>query len=155
MQVILREDIKSLGKAGEVVKVKDGYARNFLLPQGKALQADPKNLKELEHHQKAVAARQSKLRKQAEELAQKLSQVSLTLRRQAGGNAAASAGEAEKIFGSVTTKDISDALRRENLPVDKKLIVLSAPIKQLGVFEASVKLHPEVTATLKIWVVKE
>lgn len=147
MQVILREDIKSLGKAGEVVKVKDGYARNFLFPQGKALQADPKNLKELEHHQKSVAARQSKLKKQAEELAQKLSQVSLTIRRQAG--------EEEKLFGSVTTKDIADALRHENLIVDKKLIHLSAPIRQLGVFEASVKLHPEVTAALKVWVVKE
>lgn len=147
MQVILREDVKNLGKAGEVVKVKDGYARNFLFPQEKAVQADPKNLKELEHHQKAAAARQAKLKKQAEELAQKLSQVSLAIQRQAG--------EEEKIFGAVTTKDIADALRRENLIVDKKGIELAAPIKQLGIFEVPVKLHPEVTATVKVWVVKE
>lgn len=148
MQVILREEVKSLGKAGEVVKVKDGYARNFLFPQGKAVQADPKNLKALEHHQKAATARQAKLKKQAEELAQKLSQVSLTIRRQA-------AGEEEKIFGAVTTKDIADALRQENLIVDKKGIELAAPIKQLGIFEVPVKLHPEVKATVKVWVVKE
>lgn len=146
MEVILREDIKSLGKAGEVVKVKEGFARNFLLPQGKAVKADPSKIKELEHHKKAVAARQAKLKKGAEEFASKFAALSVTIRREVG--------EEGKLFGSVTTKDIADALRLENVLVDKKAIELKQPLKEIGTFDVSVRLHSEVTATLKVWIVK-
>lgn len=147
MEVILQEDVKSLGKAGEVVAVKEGYARNFLLPQGKAIPADVQNLKALEHHKKALSGRQAKLKKQREELAQKIQGLSLTIRRKAG--------EGDKLFGSVGSKDIADALRAENIFIDKREIHLPEPIRQLGIFEIPVRLHPEVTATVKVWVVKE
>jgi len=146
MQVILKESIKSLGGAGDVVDVKDGFARNFLFPQGKAVQANPTNLKELEHHKKVISIKQSKLKKEAEVLAEKVVSLSITIRKEAG--------EEDKLFGSVTTKDIADALRAENFLIDKKLIHLKEPIRQLGVTEVPVRLHPEVTATLKVWVVK-
>jgi len=146
MEIILREDIKSLGKAGDVVKVKEGYARNFLLPQGKAVQADPKNLKELEHYKRSAAARQAKLKKTAEDLAAKIAGLSLTIKREVG--------EADRLFGSVTNKDIADALRQENVLIDKRQIQLESSLKALGVFEVPVRLHAEVTANLKVWVVK-
>ncbi|MBI5298856.1 MAG: 50S ribosomal protein L9 [Deltaproteobacteria bacterium] len=146
MQVILKESIKSLGGAGDVVNVKDGFARNFLFPQGKAVHANPANLKELEHHKKVISIKQSKLKKEAEVLAEKVVGLSITIRKEAG--------EEDKLFGSVTTKDIADALRAENFLIDKKLIHLKDPIRQLGVTEVPVRLHPEVTATLKVWVVK-
>ena len=146
MQVILKESIKSLGGAGDVVDVKDGFARNFLLPQGKAVQANPTNLKELEHHKKVISIKQTKLKKEAEVLAEKVVSLSITIRKEAG--------EEDKLFGSVTVKDIADALRTENFLIDKKLIHLKEPIRQLGVTEVPVRLHPEVTATLKVWVVK-
>ncbi|MDP2600171.1 MAG: 50S ribosomal protein L9 [Deltaproteobacteria bacterium] len=146
MEVILKEDIKSIGKAGEVVKVKPGFARNYLFPQGKAVAAGEGNLKELEHHKRAVQARQSKLKKGAEELAASLAGLSITVKKEAG--------EGDKLFGSVTTKDIADALRREKITVDKRSIELKEPIKQLGIFEVPVRLHAEVTASLKVLVVK-
>lgn len=146
MEVILKEDIQSLGKAGDIVKVKDGYARNFLLPRGVAVVAEKGNVKELEHHKRAVAARQAKLKMQAEALAARLAGLSLTLSREAG--------EEDKLFGSVTNKDIAEALRRENIVIDRRHIALPNPIRQIGVFEVPVHLHSEVTATLKVWVVK-
>ncbi|OGQ04956.1 MAG: 50S ribosomal protein L9 [Deltaproteobacteria bacterium RIFCSPLOWO2_12_FULL_44_12] len=146
MEVILKEDVKTLGKAGEIVKVKPGFARNFLLPQGKAVKADRSNLKELEHHKKAGEARQTKLKKQADDLGVKISLLSVTIKREVG--------EGDKLFGSVTSKDIADALRSESILIDKKMIQLASPIKELGVFDIPVKLHAEVTANLKVWVVK-
>lgn len=145
MQVILQEDVASLGKAGDVVKVRNGYGRNFLLPKGKAVVADPKNLKMLEHQKRVVAAKESKRKASAEDLATKLGSLSLTISREAG--------EAEKLFGSVTTKDIAEALRREGYTIDRRDIHLDEPIKQLGIFDVPVKLHPEVTGTVKVWVV--
>lgn len=147
MEVILKEDIKSLGRAGDVVIVKEGFARNFLLPHGKAIEADTQNLKSLEHHKKSVAARQSKLTKEAGLLAEKLLTLSVTIQKESG--------EDDKLFGSVTTSDIADALRKENLSIDKKKIVLQHPIKQLGLHEVAVKLHSGVTAALKVSVVKK
>ncbi|OGQ40206.1 MAG: 50S ribosomal protein L9 [Deltaproteobacteria bacterium RIFCSPLOWO2_01_44_7] len=146
MEVILKEDVKTLGKAGEIVKVKPGFARNFLLPQGKAVKADRSNLKELEHHKKAGEARQTKLKKQADDLGVKISLLSVTIKREVG--------EGDKLFGSVTSKDIADALRSESILIDKKMIQLASPIKELGVFDIPVKLHAEVTANLKVWAVK-
>lgn len=146
MEIILKEDVSSLGKAGDVVKVKKGYARNFLLPQGKAIVADPNNVKSLEHHRRVVAGKQAKLKKESESLATKMESLSITI--------AKDVGEQDKLFGSVTAKDIAEALRKENLVIDRKQIHLEAPIKQIGVSEVKVRLHPEVVATLKVWVVK-
>ena len=147
MQVILQEDIAKLGKAGDVVNVREGFGRNYLLPQKKAVVADPKNIRQLEHQKRVVAAKQAKVRGAAEELAAKLANVSLTISREAG--------EEDKIFGSVTVKDIHEALRAEGHTVDRHAVALEAPIKQLGIFEIPVKLHAEVTATVKLWVVKK
>ena len=147
MEVILREEITGLGKAGELVKVRDGFARNFLLPQKKAVVADPKNVKMLEHQKKAAEAREKKLKKSAEEFAQKLAGLSITIAREVG--------EEDKLFGSVTSRDIADALKHEGITVDKRTITLKEPIKQIGTFDIEVKLHPEVTGVVKLWVVKK
>jgi large subunit ribosomal protein L9 len=147
MEIILREDVAGLGKAGQQVKVKDGYARNFLIPQKKAVLADPKNIRQLEHNKRMGEARQKKLTKVTQELASKLSGMSITIAREAGAE--------EKLFGSVTTKDIADALRHDGVVIDKRTIMLKEPIKQIGVFDIEVKLHPEVSGLIKVWVVKK
>lgn len=147
MQVILKEDIQNLGKAGDVVSVREGYGRNFLLPRKKAILAQAENLKELEHQKRVVAALQMKRKKEAEVLAGKIASLSITIGREAG--------EEDKLFGSVTTKDISEALRAEGFIVDRRDIVLEAPLKQLGIFDVPLKLHPEVTGTVKVWLVKK
>lgn len=146
MEVILKEDIKSVGKAGEVIKVSPGFARNFLLPQGKAALANPQNLKELEHHKRAIQAKQEKLKKQAVQLAEKISALSLTIKKEAG--------EEEKLFGSVTNKELAEALQKEGIAIDRRQIQLEDPIKTIGVFDVPVRLHSEVTTHLKVWVVK-
>lgn len=147
MEVILQYDVPQLGKAGDVVKVREGYARNFLLPQKKALVADPKNMKKLEHQRRVVVAKQTKVKKEAEVLATKISALSITISREAG--------EEDKIFGSVTVKDVADALRGEGVVIDRHMISLAQPIKQLGIFDVPLKLHHEVTTTVKVWVVKK
>lgn len=147
MQVILTVDVPSLGKAGEIVDVKEGYGRNFLLPQKKAVLADPKNIKLLEHQRNVVAAKQAKLKRHAEELLDKLSSTSITIAREAG--------EDDKLFGSVTTKDIAESLRREGFEIDRHYIHLDSPIKSLGVFDVPVKLHSDVSGNIKVWVVKK
>lgn len=147
MQVILQEDIPQLGKAGDVVQVRDGYGRNYLLPGRKAVLADPKNLRQLEHQKRIVAAKQLKRKRAAEDLAAKLKELSITIGREVG--------EEDKLFGSVTTKDIADALRAEGFIVERHDIQLEQPIKQLGIFDIPVKLHAEVTGEVKIWVVKK
>lgn len=147
MQVILQEDIASLGKAGEVVNVRDGYGRNYLLPQKKAVVANPKNLGQLEHQKRLIAAKQQKIKKQAAEMAERLTQVTLNIAREVG--------EGDKLFGSVTAKDIVDALRANGLTIDRHAIELSAPLKELGIFDVPVKLHPEVQASVKVGVVKK
>ena len=147
MQVILQVDVPPLGKAGDVVNVKEGYGRNFLLPQKKAVLADPKNLKMLEHQKKVVLAKQMKLKKSAEDLSEKISNMQVTIARETA--------EEDKLFGSVTTKDIADALRKEGITVDRHSIVLDHPIKSIGVFDVPIRLHTEVTGTIKVWVVKK
>jgi large subunit ribosomal protein L9 len=147
MEVILREEVSGLGKAGELVKVKDGFARNFLLPQKKAVVADSKNLKMIEHQKNIAETREKKLRKSSEELAKKLSGMSVTITRDSGAE--------EKIFGSVTARDIVEALKRDGVALDKRQIILKEPIKQIGAFDVEVKLHPEVTGMVKVLVVKK
>lgn len=147
MQVILQTDVPDLGKAGDIVQVKEGYGRNYLIPQKKAVLADPKNLRMLEHQKKVVAAQQMKLKRKAEELQDKLNSTTITIARETA--------EEEKLFGSVTTKDIADSLRKEGIMVDRHHIHLEHPIKSIGVFDVHVKLHPEVTGIIKVWVVKK
>lgn len=166
MQVILQEDVRNLGKAGEVVSVKDGYGRNYLLPQRKAVIADPGNLKMLEHQKKSIAAQQQKLRTASEAFAKKLESVTVTLMRQAG--VAESLEEQkelvveearevaeEKLFGSVTVRDIAESLRALGFTIDRRDIYLEQPIKKLGKYPVNVQLPGSVTATITVEVVKK
>lgn len=147
MEVILKEAISGLGKAGEMVKVRDGYARNFLLPRRKAVVADPKNVRMLDHQKRVAEAHEKKLRKTAEDMATRLSALSITIAHEAG--------EEDKLFGSVGARDIADALKKEGIVIDKRDILLKEPIKQIGTFDVGVKIHPEVNGTLKVWVVRK
>ncbi len=147
MQVILREDIDKLGKIGDLVKVKDGYARNYLVPMKKAIEATPKNLRAMEHAKKMVSDRLRKLKKEAAADADKIKGLSITIR--------AKAGEEGKLFGSVTTMDIAEAAKAQGVTIDKRKIVLEEPIKRLGDFTVQVKLHTDVAADLKVSVVAE
>ena len=147
MEVVLYEDVPNLGEAGAIVNVKDGYARNYLLPKKLAVVADQKNIKMMEHQTKVVAAKQTKFRTKAEELAKKLSEVSITIEHEAG--------EEDKLFGSVTTMEISNALRKEGYTIDKRHIRLESPIKKIGVYDIPVRLHAEVDGVVKVWVVKK
>lgn len=147
MKVILTEEITHLGAAGDLVKVKDGYARNFLIPNSKAIMATTQNIKNLEHQKKQVQGKLNKIKREAEQLAKRIEAVSCTV--------AKSAGEEDKLFGSVTSSDIYNSLKNEGIDIDKKKIILPEPLKSLGIFSVPVKLHPEVTAQVKVWVVKE
>lgn len=147
MEVILTEDINKLGKAGDVVKVKDGYGRNYLLPQKKALIADPSNIKQLESQKKMVEARAAKSKKEAEDIAAKIGGMELTIEKEAG--------EGDRLFGSVTNMDISAALGKKGIQVDRHRILLESPIKNIGTYEIPIKVQSEVTATLKLWVVRK
>ena len=147
MNVILKKDIEGVGKAGAVVKVKDGYARNYLFPQFLALESTSANLKKLEQEQKARSLQSEKLKKSALDLKEKLEKLSLTL--------PVLVQEKEKLYGSITEVEITKALKDEGFDVDKSLIALEEPLKALGIFEIPIKLHAEVTATLKVWIVKK
>jgi len=147
VKLILREDVENLGKIGEVVEVAGGYGRNYLLPRGLAVKASTKNLKEQGHQKKLIQARMDRHRKDAEELAGSLDSVSCTISRKTG--------DEEKLFGSVTSRDIEEALREEGVSLDRKRILLEEPIKKLGVYTVPVKLHADVTGNIKVWVVKE
>ena len=146
MQVILLEDVPSLGKAGDLVKVSDGYGRNYLIPQKKAIFATEKNLKVLEHQKRQVQYRMGKMKKDVEKVSQQIAALSCTFNR--------AVGESGKLFGSVTSMDIEDFLKENGIEVDRKKIVLEEPIKNLGMFTVPIKLHTEVVAQLKVWVVE-
>ncbi len=147
MQVILLENMPSLGKAGDLVKVSDGYGRNYLIPKKKAVLATEKSLKMIEHQKRQVRQRMEKTRTGAEKIAQRLEHLSCTF--------AKPVGESGKLFGSVTSMDIENYLRENGIEVDRKKISLEEPIKNLGMFTVPIKLHTEVTAHLKVWVVQE
>ncbi len=147
MKVFLKEDVKNLGRIGEVVTVSDGYARNFLLPKKLAVEANTKNIKEFEHHKRALQERAAKITAELKTLSEKLSAVSLTI--------PAKAGEEEKLFGSVTNMDIAEALKTAGYDVDKKRIVLDEPIKRLGEYTVEVKVDAEISARVKVNVVPE
>jgi len=147
MKVILLEDIDRLGKMGEIVAVKEGYARNFLIPKNKAKPATQGNMKILQAINKKKAAEEAKTLEAAKAVADKISNLSLTI--------GAQAGEEEKLFGSVSNEMIAEALAEEGINIDKREIVLDEPIKKLGVYQVVVKVHPEVKANLRVWVVKK
>jgi large subunit ribosomal protein L9 len=147
IEVILREDVQSLGKAGALVRVKPGFARNFLLPRGLAYEATEGNKKRIAAETKARGTRAAEERGKAQQAADQLSAVAVTI--------AAKAGEGERLFGSVTAQDIADALERAGHPVDKRKIELPHPIKQLGEHTVAVRLHSEVQAAVRVTIVPE
>lgn len=147
MKVILKQNVESLGKVGDVIKVADGYARNFLIPKGLAVEASGKNVRMLEHDREMVSRQAEKERKRAEALVQQMSQVSCTIARKVGSQ--------EKMFGSVTAKDIAAALKECGVEIDRKDIVLDEPIKSLGDFPVKLKLYPGITAEFQLRVVEE
>lgn len=147
MEIILKKDTSSLGKMGNVVKVADGYARNYLIPQGAAIEATPKNLKLLQREIKIWEKRAQLQKEEAQKLAAEIEKLSLSFARKAG--------EEDRLFGAVTSIDIEESLKQHAFQIDRKKIHLEEPIKALGVFTVPVKLHPEVTANLKVLVVKE
>lgn len=147
MKVILREDIDHLGKSGELVTVKDGYGRNYLLPRGKAVLASEQNMRQLEHEKAVIAARNAKLKGAAEEQAKKIAAVTAVIKRKVG--------EQDKLYGSVTALDIAEALAAQGQQVDRRHIHLPEPIKAVGSYEVELRLHREVTAKIKVEVQPE
>ncbi len=147
MKIILREDVEKLGKAGEVVKVKDGFGRNYLIPQKLAVLANVRNMKALDHDLRTIEARTKKTRKTAEATAATLSAISLTL--------AAKAGEEGKLFGAVTSRDIAEALGKAGVTVDRKAIQLADPIKQLGDYKVKIRVAADVFPEISVSVVPE
>jgi large subunit ribosomal protein L9 len=145
MRVILKEEVDNLGSIGAVVNVRDGYARNFLLPRGLATVANESNRRALEHHKRVLDKKREKLLGVAKELGGQIEKTSVTVAKQVG--------EDEKIFGSVTTQELEDLLKAEGLNVSKKDITILDDIKKVGVYQAQVKLHSEVVAKFKVWVV--
>jgi large subunit ribosomal protein L9 len=147
MKLILREDVENLGKGGDLVDVKPGYGRNFLLPRGLAVVANPKNVRELEHQKSVAAAKAAKLKASAEAVAKRLAATPVVLKRKVG--------EQDKLYGSVTALDIAEALAARGLQLDRRSIDLAEPIKAIGDFEVPVKLHSEVVGKAKVKVEAE
>ena len=147
MKVVLKDDVKNLGKMGQIIDVADGYARNFLVPRGLASEANTKNIKALEHEKRIIEGKAKKVKNSAQELLNKISAMTFTIR--------AKAGDEGKLFGSVTTMDIAELLHKEGLEIDKKKISLDEPIKRLGSYSVNVKLHPEISTQLNIQVIQE
>jgi large subunit ribosomal protein L9 len=147
MKVILTQDIPSLGKKTEAVEVKPGYARNYLIPQGKALPANQNSLKQLQIKIRKEELQLSRKKQEAEELAKKLNELSCT--------ATVQAGEDDKLYGSVSIPDIVKLMGEQGVDIDKNKIILEEPIKALGVYNIPIRLHPEVEATIKLWVVRQ
>jgi large subunit ribosomal protein L9 len=147
MKVVLKQNVSSLGKAGDLVKVADGFARNFLIPKGLAAEASGGYLKAFEHEKHRILLHAEKIQKQSEEMADRLSSVNCTIARRVG--------EQEKLFGSVGAKDIEEALATQGLNIDRKNILLDEPIKALGEFTVRIKISAGVTGEIKVAVVAE
>lgn len=147
MQIILLEDVPSLGKAGDLVKVSNGYGRNYLIPRKKAIISTEKSLKYFEHQKRQVQSQMEKTKKDSDKIAQQIEKLSCTF--------AKTVGESGKLFGSVTSMEIENYLKENGIDVDRKKILLEEPIKNIGLFIVQIKVHPEVIANLKVWVVQE
>jgi len=147
MEVILSQDVKALGKAGDVVKVKAGFARNYLLPRKVAYPATPTNVKKIEQERVKKAAQQEEEQVKAQETAEKIAKVSC--------NVSVEVNDLEKLYGSVTQTDIVKSLAQEGYEIDKNDVLLDKPIEELGIYEIGVRLHPNVTAKVRVWVTKK
>lgn len=147
LTVILSEDVVHVGLVGDVVKVAAGYARNFLIPRGLAIPATTRNVKQLEHQKRLIDGKRAKAIRSAEDLAKRLKEVSITIAR--------AVGEEDRLFGSVTNRDIEEAIAKEGYTIDRRSIQLDGPIKNLGVHKVGIKLHGDVRAEVKVWVVAE
>ena len=147
MKIILRKDHEKLGKVGEIVDVKDGYARNYIIPRKIGFEASAGNLRALEEEKKQVVAQKQKDLHKAERMAAELEKISITLK--------VKVGEDEKLFGSVTSQMIADAVQEKGLIIDKRAVELDEPIKALGIYTVNVKLHTSVTGKVKVWIVSE
>ena len=147
MEIILRQAVENLGKPGDVVKVKSGYARNYLLPHGLAYEATPGNLKRIQQERDRLEAAENERRSAAQVIAEKLEQVSLTF--------SARVGEEGKLFGSVTAADVAQQLESQGFHVEKRQIDLHEPIKALGVYRIPVRLHADVKPEVRVWVIKQ
>ena len=147
MKIILRQDHNKLGKIGDLVEVKDGYARNYLIPRKIGFLANAGNLRKLEEEKKQHVANQTRELQHAQKMSVELDKVSVTLK--------VKVGEDEKLFGSVTSQMITEALVEKGITIDKRIIELDEPIKALGIYTVNIKLHSEVTGKVKVWVVRE
>ena len=145
MKVILREDVQGLGKSGELVDVREGHGRNFLLPRKMAVLANERNLKQLEHDRRVIAAQQAKLKAKAGDVAAMLAKTEVRIARKVG--------EQDKLYGSVTALDIADQLIAKGMKVDRRQIVLPEPIRATGKYEVDIKLHHDVVGKVKVEVV--
>jgi large subunit ribosomal protein L9 len=147
MKIILREDMDSLGLEGTIVNVADGYARNYLMPKGIALEANNQNIKLMEAQRKKIELKRVKAREEAEKMKSALSGVVITLSHKVG--------EEGKLYGSVTSMDIADEMGKKGIAVDRRKIVLDKPIKTVGEFDVPIKIYPKVTGSIKVVVVPE
>ena len=147
MKVILQKDVDNLGQVGEVVKVKDGYGRNFLVPRGLAVIADSRNLGRLSHQKRVAEGKASKERASSLALAETLFHTAVSIKRKAG--------EEGKLFGAVTNREIAEALKAEGVEIDRRQIILPEPIKNICVFQVPVKLAREVESQIKVYVIQE
>jgi large subunit ribosomal protein L9 len=145
LEVILTKDVDNLGRAGEVVRVRPGYGRNYLLPRGLALIATRGNMAQLEHHKRVIAKQQDKIRTEHQAKAKQLQSASVSIPKQAG--------EDDKLFGSVTSKDIAEALAAQNIEIDRKLIKLGEPLRTVGSHEVHVRFSADVTVPLRVNVI--
>ncbi|MCH9682148.1 MAG: 50S ribosomal protein L9 [Deltaproteobacteria bacterium] len=145
MQVILKQDVDNLGRAGEIVAVKPGYGRNFLIPRGMALLATRGNVAQHEHHRRAIEAEQSRIRADQRKVADGLANTSVSIARKAGKD--------NKLFGSVTSRDIVDALAMQNIEIDRRLVKLDEPLRETGTFEVFVRFSMDIQVPLKVNVV--
>lgn len=147
MEIILQEDVENLGQIGDVIKVRDGYARNYLLPRGLALEANRRNLRVLEHQKRLVAAKKERTVSQAQTLSAQLAALNVVVTARAGGE--------DRLFGSVTNQDIEKALKAQGVAIDRKKILLTEPIKQLGTYTVPVHLSGGVRGNVTVQVVRE
>ncbi|MDD3731283.1 MAG: 50S ribosomal protein L9 [candidate division Zixibacteria bacterium] len=147
MKVILREDVKDVGQAGQVVEVKSGYGRNFLIPRNLAIAATEANVRAIDEVKKQKTIREKKQRREAEIIKDKIEQLSISVPMLVG--------EDDKIFGSVTSHDLAELMEKDGLKVDRRMIQLVEPLKSLGVYTVPVKVDKDVVANLKVWVIKK
>lgn len=147
MKVILRENVDEIGLEGDIINVSKGYARNYLIPQGLALEANNQNIKLMESQRKKIEIRRLKAKEDADKVAAQMSDLVVTISQKAG--------EEDKLYGSVTNMDIAAGLESQGITIDKRKILLDKPIKELGDFDVSIKIHPEVKAQIKVTIVPE